>query len=154
VKFVVDGMLGKLGKWLRILGYDTLYYNDKTDEELVDIADMEGRVLLTKDTELAHNFLVQTFLVRGNNPEEQLRQVVRRFELDLDEGAMSRCPVCNAELKQVGKMSVKHSVPRFVFESYEEFWRCGHCDKIYWTGTHWRNIKQRIEQIREERLRR
>ena len=146
IKLLLDGMLGRLAKWLRLLGYDTAYFPDLDDHELVRLARAEGRVLLTRDRELTRRRGLSCLFVENDELEEQLLQVI--FELHLEtERPFSRCPVCNTPLQEVEKSSVKGRVPPYVFRTKEHFSLCPECDRIYWRGTHWARMREEIAQI-------
>jgi hypothetical protein len=142
-------MLGKLARWLRILGYDTLYFRKKEDEELLRLAEEEGRVLLTRDRSLAKNWQVPTLLLRSEESFEQLVEVVKRFKLKMHPLlALHRCPICNTSLCCVKKEDIKSgSIPEYVLQSYENFWYCEECKKYYWEGTHWTNIRKKLSAL-------
>ncbi len=148
IKFVADDMLGKLAKWLRILGYDTIYVRTEDDKKLIDIAEREGRILLTRDTHLARLWIVPTLLIKSQEVSSQLTQIIIRYNLDLEENLLSRCPLCNIEVSPIDKERVFNYVPKLVYETYNEFWTCKNCRKYYWEGTHWENIKKRLEEIK------
>ena len=148
VKLLADGMLGRLAKWLRILGFDTLYDPALDDHALLRLARAEGRILLTCDRELAHRRGAPSLLVESTDLESQLRQVVRDLHLNPD-AAFSRCPVCNAPLREVEKSQVAGRVPPYVFRTQERFSLCPQCGRIYWRGTHWARMCQKIAQLRE-----
>jgi len=145
VKFLCDHMLGTLAKWLRLLGQDTGYPGPLGDVELGAIAQDEGRVLLTRDRELAQR-VSGAYRVKSDELEEQLLDVARRFRLDL-EGSMTRCSVCNGELESVRKTQVKDRVPDGVYARQEEFWRCVSCGRFYWHGSHWDNVMVRLRRL-------
>jgi hypothetical protein len=147
VKFVADTMLGKLSKWLRILGYDTLYYPKASDEELLKIAHQEGRVLLTKDRLLSRHHTTRTFYVKSEDVNEQLKQVVVQLSLSFQETLGTRCPLCNTLLKEIDKEKVRGYVPEAVFETYHTFQFCSSCQKYYWLGSHWQNIKEKVKKL-------
>ena len=147
MKFICDDNLGKLAKWLRTLGYDTLFSLDIEDTELVSGALKEDRIILSRDTELKRfksaekNFL----LLSSNEPLEQLKEVLRKFNLKPDEKILfTRCIVCNQVLVSVPKKEVENKVPPFVFKTQESFVYCSKCDKLYWGGTHVKNLKKKI----------
>ena len=145
MKFLCDHMLGSLAKWLRLLGYDTAYPEPMGDIELGARAQHEGRILLTRDRELARRVL-GGYRVESDDLEEQLLDVARRFRLDL-EGSTTRCSVCNGELESVGKAGVKGRVPDGVYGRQEEFWRCASCGRLYWHGSHWDNVRVRLRRL-------
>ncbi|MDI6704070.1 MAG: Mut7-C RNAse domain-containing protein [bacterium] len=150
MKFVADNMLGRLAKWLRILGYDTVYVRTDDDEELIDIAETEDRILLTRDTRLAKSWVVPTVLIKSEEISSQLKQVIKRYNLDLEENLLSRCPICNIEVSPIDKERIFNYIPKLVYETYNEFWTCKNCGRYYWEGTHWKNIKQKVKEIRME----
>lgn len=147
-KLLVDGMLGRLAKWLRILGYDTAYDPQLDDNELVRRARAEGRRLLTRDHELAGRPGVHSLLIEGEQLATQMAQV--RSQLGPADGdAFSRCPVCNASLVATSTQQVRNRVPPFVLRSHSRFHRCPSCDRIYWPGSHWRRMREQLAQFEE-----
>lgn len=148
MKFIADDMLGKLAKWLRILGYDTVYYQTQNDNELIEIAHQENRILLTRDTQLSRNWLVPTLLIKKETIEEQLKEVIQRFKLEIENALFSRCPKCNTLLREIKKDEIKDKIPEFVYQTYNEFWTCPTCKRYYWAGTHWMNIKAKVKNLR------
>lgn len=148
MRFVVDSMLGKLAKWLRILGFDSIYGEKMNDEELVALASKEKRILLTKDRRLSRNWMVKTMFVKSNIVEEQLCEVIKRFGLEMETDLLSRCPICNLPLVEVQKEDIREKIPQFVYNNYDEFWRCLGCGRYYWQGTHWENIRKRVAELK------
>ena len=145
VRFVVDGMLGSLARWLRILGYDTDYANRRDDAELVRIARAEDRVLLTRDRELAGRRGVRALWVASQSLDEQLAQVMAAFPR-LPGSGPGRCPVCNTVLVQVTRQEVAHRLPVYILKSHRDFQRCPGCDRVYWQGSHWQNMQARLKR--------
>ncbi|MBM3791673.1 MAG: hypothetical protein FJW35_15180 [Acidobacteria bacterium] len=136
-RFVADVMLGRLAKWLRIAGFDVLYSNRYTDDELVSLSREEGRVLLSRDTRLLVRRAVQRFIYLENDAiREQLRQVLNSTGTHSLPGVLSRCLHCNQRLERVAREQVRERVPPFVFATQAQFQRCAACEKIYWAGTH------------------
>ena len=155
VRFLADTMLGRLAKWLRILGYDTLYLGDVEDHVLAKVATAQKRVLLTRDTELAGRKGFTSLLIRSGELREQLIQVIEELDLELESGRwLSRCPLCNHLLLPVERESVRGEVPAYVFATQEQFVRCPHCDKVYWPGTHLDRIMEELERLPIRRNRR
>jgi len=146
MKFLADEMLGQLAKWLRVLGYDTLYHQHLDDNELVRLARAQGRLILTRDTKLTHRRGVRCLFIKSELVEEQLPQVLDDLGLALD-NPFSRCSVCNAPLEEIEKSAVKERVPPYVFRTQERFKLCPQCGRIYWRGTHWDRMKERIEGL-------
>ncbi|NPA86882.1 MAG: hypothetical protein GXO00_02650 [Candidatus Diapherotrites archaeon] len=155
MRFLADAMLGKLAEWLRLLGYDTVSAADLPfvdDDYLLDIAEDEGRVLLTKDKELyqrAKKEGVEAVLVEGKDVEEQLAFLVKKGLIELREvPSLERCPRCNGLLRRASKEEVKGQVPVGVYMSHEEFWICTNCGQIYWKGSHWKRMKEFVERVK------
>ncbi len=148
-RLLVDAMLGRLARWLRILGCDVLYDPAWTDNELVRRARAEGRILLTRDTALARRRGVRTLFVESEVPEIQLRQVVRDLDLRL-EAAFSHCPVCNDRLEAVPKSSAWGYVPPYTFCTQDEFRLCPNCNRFYWRGTHWQHMQESLSELDRE----
>lgn len=145
LRFVVDGMLGSLARWLRILGYDADYANQRDDAELVRISRAENRVLLTRDRALAGRRGVRALLVESQSLDEQLAQVMAAFLLTASTGA-ARCPVCNTALVQATREEVANRVPAYVLRRHHYFQRCPGCRRVYWRGSHWQNMQTRLKR--------
>jgi uncharacterized protein with PIN domain len=141
-------MLGSLNRWLRICGYETEFMRDASDEKVLERA-MEGRfVVLTRDRRLSRESRrrgVEVFLVEGGNDEERLASVARAFNLFLDP-VMARCTLCGGRLDPVSKDDVAGEVPADSLEAYDDFWRCKGCGKVYWRGSHWRRIVEKVAE--------
>jgi hypothetical protein len=137
VRFVADNHLGRLARFLRLLGLDTLYERDWTDPELVRISTSCQRILLTRDVGLLkHGFLTHGYCIRATDPREQVTEVVRRFHLSGHLAPFSRCMACNGELAPVAKKDVVHRVPPETRSHVDDFEMCTSCDKVYWRGAH------------------
>jgi len=147
MRFLVDAMLGKLAKWLRILGYDVLYYRDLEDEQLIRLAEAEGRVLLTGDEELGRR---RGILISSDDWREQLHELVGVIELDR-RSVFTRCIECNLPLERISRAEVEGLVPPYVFATQEEFGRCPQCGRIYWKGTHFQSALAEVERIINKR---
>jgi uncharacterized protein with PIN domain len=134
-RFVLDVHLGALARRMRLLGIDTAYRNDATDPELVAEAGTQGRVLLTQDRGLLRRRAVTAGgYVRGSRPDEQLLDVLERFDPPL--APWTRCPVCNTVLEPVPKHEIEHLLQPGTRRSYEQFSRCPGCGRLYWSGAH------------------
>ncbi|WP_297536528.1 Mut7-C RNAse domain-containing protein [Thermococcus sp.] len=143
MRFIADMMLGRLARWLRLYGYDTLY-GIEDDDEIIEVARREGRVILTKDVALAERARklgVNVFLLRSNSLEGQVAEL-KRLGIKFGElfPANARCPKCNGPIKAVPKEAVKGKVPECVYEKYDEFYICENCGQIYWPGKQWREM--------------
>jgi uncharacterized protein with PIN domain len=150
-RFVADAHLGKLAAYLRMLGFDTLYRNDFGDDELVEIASSEHRILLTRDRELLKRSAVtHGYLVRETGCRNQLLEVLRRFDLGGCAAPFTRCMRCNGELEETPKEEVSNEVPPLSREHCDEFRRCRDCRQVYWNGSHQRRMAQFISQVEQE----
>lgn len=145
MKLLVDSMLGTLGKWLRLLGYDAaIAASHATDAELVRQARGEGRVILTRDRELAGRRGVQALLVASDDLDVQMAQVAGALALPPPQPG-SRCVHCNAVLQEAAPADVAGVVPPYVLQTQPAFRRCPACERVYWRGTHWRGFERKVE---------
>jgi uncharacterized protein with PIN domain len=146
-RFIADVMLGRLAKWLRIIGYDTLYFRDIDDSQLIHRAAHDDRVLLTRDIELCGRSGFRGLFIEKEDLESQLVQVIRDAGLKPQIGAGVRCPGCNELLLNVPRKEVSGSVPPYVLATHRIFTRCPGCSKIFWKGTHWEKIIGRLGKM-------
>ncbi|MCD6321220.1 Mut7-C ubiquitin/RNAse domain-containing protein [Candidatus Bipolaricaulota bacterium] len=147
-RFVADVHLGKLVRYLRLLGLDVESPPDASDEELVRISAEEGRILLTRDRHLLkHGSLTHGYWVRSDDPVEQAREVIRRFDLEREIRPFSRCLACNGPLVPVPKEEVLGKIPPRTAAWLDEFYRCRRCGKLYWPGTHYRRLRRVLDEI-------
>lgn len=153
VKFVADGMLGKLTRWLRMLGSDIKYSSSLDDKQLIQIAKTEHRILLTRDIELYQQCMTQgvtVFVVEGTTEAEKLSILAKQFNLNLEiDVTISRCPKCNVKIKPVLKDQVVSKVPKRTLSNYDKFWECSGCKQIYWQGAHWKRINKTLSEARK-----
>jgi len=152
MRFLVDGMLGGLARWLRVLGYEVRYDASAKDNDLLTIAVEDNMVLLTRDRELHQRAVAKKIvssLVVGETEEERLAQMASSFgvrlETNMDE---TRCPECGASLMEKSKSDLADKVPEESFKLYNQFWKCSNqtCGKVYWVGSHWKHIRQTLEK--------
>ncbi len=151
VKFVADAMLGKLAKWLRIFGYDTLYYRGTKAESLIDLAVRSGRVILTRNTRIrkvAHG--PEVVFIEGNRWEVQLRQVLERFHAPEQGRAFTRCVNCNTELITIEREDARERVPEYIFHTHRTLRTCPECKRVYWQGTHQQRMEGVIRRLLSE----
>ncbi len=134
-------MLGRLARWLRILGYDTLYNPRWPDDELARRARAQGRILLTRDHTLARRRGLHALLVQSELVERQLEQVSAALGLD-GASSFSRCPVCNDLLVAVRRSEAWGYVPPYTFVTHDEFRLCPTCNRFYWRGTHYEHMQR------------
>lgn len=148
IAFVADAHLGRLARYLRLLGFDTLFENDPGDEALARISAEEGRVLLSRDRGLlrrpavTHGVWVPTV-----RPREQLRYVLERLDLFRLLRPFTRCTVCNGSLTVADKRTLSDEVPSRVRVVFEDFWRCSDCGRIYWEGSHYERLSHLVDQM-------
>lgn len=155
IKFVVDNNVGKLAKWLRIMGYDATLFSGDDDGRMVKVALAQNRVILTKDREVMKRRLVtsgklKAILIRSDDVEAQLRQVVEALNLDYHFSPFSICLECNLRLVEKDKGTVQELVPPYVFKSQREYMECPSCHRIYWRGTHWQAMNRELEKLAGE----
>jgi len=152
VKFVVDGMLGKLARWLRMLGQDVVYSTSLVDAELEETAKNEKRALLTRDFELYRHAVsrgIDAFYVDGQTEAERLAQIARRFDVSLTPNmSLSRCPKCNSKIQPVSKEKISLKVMLNTLNNYDAYWECPNCGKVYWEGAHWTKIRAVLEEAK------
>jgi uncharacterized protein with PIN domain len=147
-KFIADVMLGRLAKWLRIAGFDVLYSNKFSDEELMAISNREGRVLLSRDTRLLIRKPVREFIfIESHDIQMQIRQVFERMRVLSLQFPLTRCLSCNEGLIDTSRESVRDSVPVYVYKTQMHFKSCPKCGKIFWAGTHRRSVIQTLEKL-------
>ena len=153
IRFMVDAMLGRLARWLRILGYDTAYEKVITDEVLIERALREDRWLLTRDGYLAQHKVLRGrhTLIESDDLEAQLRQLHQNLKIDLDMTRQRgyRCADCNVALISISRDDARPLVPPFVAQQYREFLQCPQCRRAFWPGTHWNDLLSRVTAIRE-----
>lgn len=148
-RFLLDHMLGTLAKWLRFLGYDAAYPQPALDDTAVlGLAIDGGRLLLTRDRDLARRAGARAFYVASDDPDTQFTDVVRRFGLQRSEaGTLRRCGVCNTGLEEATPEQVADRVPPGVLDRHAAFWRCPSCGRVYWDGSHTDRILRRLEAV-------
>jgi uncharacterized protein with PIN domain len=146
--FLVDCMLGKLAKWLKILGFDTLYFSRAEDDDLLALARREGRVLLSRDHALLGRAKgLASLLIESEEWPDQVRQVLAHFNLRDSVRPYTRCLECNVPLKPISKAEAANLVVPFVLERAAAFALCPSCGRVYWPGTHFEAMKDQIEAI-------
>lgn len=141
-------MLGRLAKWLRLLGYDTVYAGQETDHQIAAQARAQSRIVLTRDRELARRRGIQCLLIDSEVLEQQLHEVVATYGLPVP-GFTPRCPQCNALLESIDREVARPHVPPYVYQTHHHFHRCEPCSRYYWPGSHWQRIKETLTLIRE-----
>ncbi|WP_018614243.1 Mut7-C RNAse domain-containing protein [Segetibacter koreensis] len=147
ITFVADVQVGRLARALRILGFDTLYKNDFSDKFIVEIAEIEQRVVLTRDIGLLkHKSIKWGYWLRSQTVEKQLQEVVNRFNLLPEVSLFQRCLSCNGEIKKVEKESVLKELPPKTIQFFDDFFQCSRCKKIYWKGSHYEHMLEMVKR--------
>ena len=148
IRFVLDTHLGKLAAHLRMLGFDSLYRNDCEDEELAYIASSQQRTLLSRDRGLLKRSIVtHGYLVRETQPDQQLIEVVSRYNLSRLIAPFRRCLHCNALLQPVAKELINDRLLPDTRQRYHQFHLCPECDRVYWKGSHYQRMTSLIERM-------
>jgi len=147
MKFIVTAELGRLSRWLRILGFDTVLEKDK--RYLVIRSLREERVIITRDSKMSRFTGTRIIKINSDFVEEQVVQLVKELDVKIDKSALfTRCVLCNERLKEAEKPSVKNDVPAYVFETQGLFMRCPKCKKAYWHGTHWALVNKFLKKTK------
>ncbi len=150
-KFIADVMLGRLAKWLRIAGFDVLYSNKFSDDELIAISNRDGRVLLSRDTRLLVRKPVKEFIfLESQEIQTQIKQVFQALHLLSLSVLLTRCLSCNEALVETAREDVRDQVPAFVYETQTHFKSCPKCGKIFWAGTHRSAVVRTLEKLLNE----
>ena len=148
MRFIVDCMLGKLARWLKILGFDVVYFPKIEDSELLTLAQKERRILLTRDNMLLKKAkAAKSLFIESEVWKKQVEQVFEEFNLWEKAKPYSRCIECNIELKSLSKRKAENLVTPFVFEHASSFALCPRCGRVFWQGTHFQDMEFRIEEI-------
>ena len=145
MKLICDHMLGSLARWLRFMGHDTAYPKAMDDRDLIRKAREEDRVLITRDKELAARF-AGAIVVRSDVLEAQIREVASALPLRVFD-PLSRCSVCNTPIEPASLEAVRDLVPEGVLARERAFWRCPTCGKVYWQGSQWDKMIERLNSL-------
>jgi uncharacterized protein len=151
-KFIVDANVGKLVKWLRMMGFDTVFFDEPDDGGMVKIALAQGRIIITKDSEFMKRRAitggrVRAILVAGDNSENQMMAVLRKLDLLGRERPFTRCLECNTPLEEIDKDEAEKLVPPRVSELQDQYMVCPACRRIYWRGTHWKAMNDKLHEF-------
>lgn len=161
MKFIADRMLGRLSRWLRLFGYDTIEIKKQENEDdlLLELAEREDRILISRDYLLIRKAIKRSlgaYDVQSPNIMEQLSEIQTQFKLSF-EPRMERCTLCNSLIRKInpsgmGILKTKDYVYPERLEKETDFWICDNCGQVYWQGSHWKNIMQRVNELRNLRL--
>lgn len=152
-RFLFDEMLKRLASWCRILGLDSEFMTGQSDTALLDHAKKNGMVFVTRDLPLSlrcEGKGVRCIFIKSDDIAEQISWLVKESgaEKEISFPEKTRCASCNGELEVVGRDAIEGKLPENIAEHHEKFWRCRSCGKIFWEGSHWRNIRRIYDQVR------
>lgn len=148
MKFILTKELGRLAKWLRILGYDSKFYQQDKLSTLVITALREERVILTRNSRISRFPGPRVLKIDSDFLAQQIKQALQQLKLKpTPEDMFTRCTVCNIELEETAKAGVKNRVPEYVYQTQKDFVICPQCKRVYWQGTHWGNARKYLEKI-------
>lgn len=148
-RFIADCHFGKLAKYLRLMGFDTLFFPQIDDNDLIDLSNREGRIILTRDKELFQRQKADCYLVAAVKIEKQLQEVVSTFDLQKHQHPFALCIVCNEPLEVIDKEAILHRLPPKVIRYFSHFEICNNCNRIYWQGDHYKKMKASLEKMLE-----
>lgn len=150
-KFILDVHLGKLARYLRMLGFDCLYRNDYDDPEIIRLSRAEGRTILTHDSGILKvGAVTHGYWIRSQYPKEQTREVLRRFDLRSMVKPFTLCTECNGKIEPVAKEEVFGQLEELTRKHYHEFHRCTACGRVYWKGSHYEKIQGLVDSFCSE----
>lgn len=148
MKFILTRELGRLVTWLRILGYDALYFSQDNYSSLIIQALRDDRIILTRNHRLLKPGGVKIVLIKTQEVKEQISEALKELKIKPSPDLMfSRCIICNVELQDIEKDKIKDKVPEYVFKTQKDFVTCPRCNRIYWQGTHWGNVSKTLDEI-------
>lgn len=152
LKFMVDTNVGKLARWLRMMGYDAAFFTNGDDAEMIAVALKEDRVIITRDSHIMKRGVVtsgrlRAILVHSDEPERQIGEVVSGMGLAGHGAPFTLCLECNRPLEARRKDELKERVPPYVFKTQSQFLECPACRRIYWRGTHWAAMSRKLERL-------
>ena len=148
MKFILTKELGRLAKWLRILGFDAEYIRVGNSSSLIIQALREERIILTRNHHLPQAKGIRIVVLEKEKIKEELSEVLGALNIEpVAQGMFTRCILCNTELVPVEKEKVKGKVPEYVFDTQNNFVTCPRCQRIYWQGTHWGNVRDTLQGL-------
>jgi uncharacterized protein with PIN domain len=154
-RFIVDHNVGKLAKWLRMMGYDSLFFKGSDDSDMVKHALSEGRIILTRDTEIMKRRVVtngqlRVVLIESEESELQMQQIIETLHLDCGFRPFTLCLECNKPLIERNPEEVRERIPPYVYKTQQQYMECPSCRRIYWRGTHWKAMMKMLQRLGED----
>ncbi len=148
MRFILTRELGKLARWLRILGHDAVYFKEDKLSSLIIEALRDDRIILTRNHRLSSPGGVRVILIEKEKMGEQIPEVLQKLSIEVKKEQMfSRCILCNGELVSLEKKKIQDRVPEYVFNTQNNFLSCPQCRRIYWQGTHWGNVENTLKEM-------
>jgi uncharacterized protein with PIN domain len=153
-KFIVDSNVGKLAKWLRMMGYDAVFFDGEDDAHMIARALKESRIILTRDTQIMKRGVVtsgrlKAMMIDSDAPKLQIQQVIDALHLDFGRQLFNICLECNQPLTERRQDEVRNRVPPYVFRTQDQYMECPACHRIFWRGTHWQAMKQKLNRLNQ-----
>jgi len=152
--FFVDAMLGNIAKKLRLMGYDSMYFSSINDDELIQLAKNDKRIIISRDEDLVRKSIkngIKSILTKNSTEIEQFRDIIKKLNLKIIEinGDRARCPNCNSKTQSIDKKNILQKIPIKVLEYNDRFWKCKSCNQIFWEGTHIKNLQKFVGELNE-----
>jgi len=148
VKLLLTQELGRLAKWLRILGFDTEYTKENNFSKIIVEALKEDRVIITKRKKICEHPGIKFIKVSSDSYKKQLKEILSFLKNHIkEENIFSRCNICNVQIKEIEKEKVKGKVPKYVLATQKKFYFCPKCNKIYWQGSHWQKVEELLKEV-------
>jgi uncharacterized protein with PIN domain len=147
-KFLLTKEVGRLARWLRILGYDAVYFKEDNTSRALLLALREDRIIITRNKVFFDKVSLKSVYLKEERIQDQLKKVIKELNIEVDEDSMfTRCVVCNRQLSEIEKGRIKDRVPEYVFKTQDEFMECPECRRVYWPGSHWGNIRRYVKEL-------
>ncbi|MCG3225350.1 MAG: hypothetical protein H7645_00410 [Candidatus Heimdallarchaeota archaeon] len=156
LRFYADSMLGKLSRFLRFFGYSTLYRSEETVEAMIETAQINDLIILSQSKLVVNTCQkqnVKAFSLPTSSIDEQLKILKSELEIEFVVPPKEMlCSLCNSNISKKEKDEIIDKIPKGTAQNYDDFWQCNECDKIYWLGSHWENIKRIIERVEKGKV--
>lgn len=147
-RFILDVHLGKLARYLRMLGFDSAYERNRDDAELIDLALLQKRIILTRDLGiLKQSRVTHGYWLRHHEPQKQLQEIIFALDLAGQVQPFKRCMECNGRIQGVDRSAIRGQVNTDILQRHREFRRCDDCGKIYWRGSHYHDMLEMVERL-------
>ncbi len=152
-RFILDVHLGKLARYLRMLGFDAAYYRDADDFTIIDLSLRQLRIILTRDLGiLKQSRVTHGYWLRNHEPRQQLQEVLLTLDLFRQRQPFTRCMDCNGRIHPVDKVVIRGQIDKKIYQRFREFWQCRKCRKIYWRGSHYERMLQLVSALSQKHI--